>query len=288
MDSSINLNVQHLKMIEELISNNRISHAYLFEVDDYEYAMEFIKRMVKLLLCSNSNSLKNLNCDKCNVCRLIDNNSYPDLLTIEPDGNWIKKQQLKELQDEMNNKSLLGKKRIYIIKEAEKLNASSSNSLLKFLEEPADDIIAIFLTENRYLMLNTILSRCQIYNLKKQTYNIDEFSNENAEEFIEYLARKKNLFVVYKNLLDYIFVDKKKVKEVLTSVEKYFLFYLVNNEKKELFDESVYKMLKKIDLENMVNYVQIIETELQKLEYNVNFKIWIDNFISRIIGEVYD
>ena len=38
----------------------------------------------------------------------------------------------------------------YIIKNAERLNPSSANTILKFLEEPEDNIIAILLTNNRY------------------------------------------------------------------------------------------------------------------------------------------
>ena len=71
---------------------------------------------------------------------LIDNGNYPDLKIIEPDGNVIKKVQLLSLQEQFKNKSFLNNKMIYVIKEAEKLNDSSGNTILKFLEEPEEDI----------------------------------------------------------------------------------------------------------------------------------------------------
>ena len=64
-----------------------------------------------------------------------------------------------------------------IIKETEKLNASSANTILKFLEEPEDGIIAILLTDNRYHVLDTILSRCQILSLKENEFKLKKVSN---------------------------------------------------------------------------------------------------------------
>ena len=52
---------------------------------------------------------------------------------------------------------MLDNKRIYVIKEADKMNLFASNTLLKFLEEPVDDVIAILLTTNRYKIINTVL-----------------------------------------------------------------------------------------------------------------------------------
>ena len=60
---------------------------------------------------------------------------------------------------------------IYIIKNCEKLNSSSANCILKFLEEPEDDIIAILLTDNINMVLPTIKSRCQILNFKNNNSN---------------------------------------------------------------------------------------------------------------------
>ena len=175
-----------LSIINNIVKNDKVSHAILLEVDDCDTCMPFIKQIVKLILCKENNKdITKINCDKCNICKLVDMDNYPDLNIISTDGNWIKKQQLIDLQSDFNNKSLLNNKRIYIIKEAEKLNISSSNSLLKFLEEPEDDIIAILVTSNKYLLLETILSRCQIFNLKISDYILDDTLLDKVELFIE-------------------------------------------------------------------------------------------------------
>lgn len=277
------------KVISKIICNGKIPHALLFEMDDFDHGMIFAKNVAKIILCSkNDKSLSNINCGECNICNLIDSDKYPDFMIVSTESNWIKKQQLIDLQNEFNNKSLLNNKRIYVIKEAEKLNPSSSNSLLKFLEEPEDDIIAILLTKNRYLLLDTILSRCQIYNLKDNDYKIKEENRENTEEFIEYLIREKDFFVDYKYLSENIFIDRANTKILLYNIEKYFLSYLENNNSIEYSNSIVYKELSRISNEKIICYVKIFEFMKQKLEYNVNFKIWLDSFFAKIIGEIYD
>ena len=73
---------------------------------------------------------------------------YTELKIVKPNGQFIKKEQLLELQNSVLNKPVEANKIIYIIKNAERLNSSSANSILKFLEEPEDNIIAILLTDN--------------------------------------------------------------------------------------------------------------------------------------------
>lgn len=273
----------NLSVLEHIIINNRLPHAILLEVDDCNESLTTVKNIAKLILCNNKEkSLDGLKCSKCNICNLIDNDNYPDLKIISSDGNWIKKQQLLDLQADFNNKSMLDNKRIYVINEADKLNTSSSNSLLKFLEEPEDDIIAILLTTNRYLLLDTIISRCQIFNLKKLDYSIDQEYYDKTSNLLEYFNKKRNLFLDYKYLNEEIFIDKQNTKKLLTEIEKYFLSYLVG-----MTDEDISTRMKNVEIDDIILYVKIIEAEKQKLEFNINFKMWLDSFFSRIIGEVY-
>ncbi len=280
-------NINSLKVINDIIVKDKIPHAMLFEVDDCNEAIKCIKDIVKLIMCKEKDkNLHNLNCGKCNICNLIDTDNYPDLMIISTDSAWIKKQQLLDLQDEFNNKSLLDNKRVYIIQQADRLNPASENSLLKFLEEPEDDIIAMLITENRYLLLDTILSRCQIYNLKSNSLNIDNDIKDKVENLIEYFSKKKNLFVFYKDIFDNVLPDKNMALRVLSDVEKYFVYYLSNINDID-YSDSIFKAIKNIDVEDMVLYVKIIEKEKQKLEYNVNYKIWVDSFFAKVIGDVY-
>ena len=123
------------KTLINSVKNNKCSHAYLIDANGYSKSLDLAIAFAKYILCPNSYT----NCEKCencNQCQNIDNREFIELKIIEAEGQWIKKNQLEELQLEFSKKSVLGNKKVYIINESEKLNVSSSNSLLKFLEEP--------------------------------------------------------------------------------------------------------------------------------------------------------
>ena len=243
--------------------------------------MIYIYDFIKMILCDCLYQKIDKN---NNIVKLIDNNNYPDIKIIEPDGNWIKKTQLLELQKEYNNKSLLGKKRIYIINKAERLNSSSANTMLKFLEEPEEDIIALLITDNRYHVLDTILSRCQILNLKEDIYNIEK--EDEIMDLIECFINPNNFFLQYNYLMNKEIVDKTIFKEKLQKIEHIFINYLNCKFEKSLekAEEDLNVLLKKCDDKDIIKYISIIEEEIPKLEFNVNFKLWLDSFFSKLVG----
>ena len=283
-----------IKLLNNCLKNNYFVHAYLIEIDNYEDDFKYVLTLVKALLCENENinDLDNLNCNNCNICSLIDSDNYPDLYIIEGDDTTIKKEQIIKLEDEFKNTSLLKNKRIYIIKESEKMNDSSSNTLLKFLEEPNDNIVAILLTKDRYKLLPTIISRCQIISLKSSNIVVD---NSNMYlNLIRYLIDGEDLFLNYDSIIEEYFIgdDKDGNKKILKSnliihfnnVCNILMILFYSN----LIVEKEFKFLDKLDKKKILNIVDIIQRELIKLNYNVNSKIWLDSLYSKIIGGIYD
>lgn len=267
---------KYYDMIKNIVSFNKVSHAYLIEIDNYESDFNCILDFVKLILCEN-------NKDK-NIAELIDSGNYPDLKIIESDGNVIKKRQLIRLQEDFRNKSFLDNKMIYIIKEADKLNDSSGNTILKFLEEPEDDIVAILVTTNRYKVMDTILSRCQVLSLQDNNDNL--VVSDDIVDLIRFVINKNDLFVNYQYIIDNILPDKVVAKEVLNEVEITFVNYLnfLSNKEKFSCNEELIKLLSRIDVDKITDYIAIIEEELQKLEFNVNYKLWLDCLFAKLIG----
>ncbi len=104
---------------------------------------------------------KNVPCETCRNCKRIESGNYPNLFQIEPDGQFIKIDQIRELISGMTRTGFEEGRKIYIIHHADRLNNSSANTLLKFLEEPEGEVTAILLTEAYHSILPTIQSRCQ-------------------------------------------------------------------------------------------------------------------------------
>ena len=261
------------------IENNKISHAYLIELNDYEKDFSDILDFVKMILCNCSH--EDLQKDNSNICNLVDTGNYPDLKIVEPDGQWIKKNQLVEVMDEFQNKSFFNNRCIYIIKEAEKLNSSSANTILKFLEEPQDEIMAILLTKNRFQVIETILSRCQIMTLSN-CENL-EISFE-CKELLKAIFAEENLFTNYQNIVVNIMKDKNDAKRILNEISQVLIIYLnyLSDNNQEI-DSEILNLLNGKDMDKIVNILSIIEEEQAKLEYNINYKLWIDALFARII-----
>ena len=139
------------------ILNNHLSHAYLIDENNYENSFDMIMAFVKEIVCSDD--------VKKNICRRIDDGNYPEIMVISPDGMLIKKKQILDLQHEFAMSAFEGNRRIYIIRDADKMKTETANSMLKFWEEPENGIIAILMTNNFNSVLSTIISRCQIIRL---------------------------------------------------------------------------------------------------------------------------
>jgi DNA polymerase-3 subunit delta' len=300
------------KTLVQAILNNKISHAYLFETNEYYDSKNFIISFVKDIICNNNDDdLKD------NICKQIDNNEYIELKIINPQGLQIKKEEMLNLQDEFKSKPIEGKKKVYIINNAEKLNSSSANTILKFLEEPEEDIIAILVTSNRYQIIDTILSRCQLIaliNTKKtaSSSTFDKINNlvYNNSDLLEENQKKEQL----EHAIDFIsFYEEKKEETILfsnTEFMQYFitrdavvnafeimkLFYLdslkfITNTKIEIFNdyqEQILLVSRKNTVLSLIRKIKKIIKYIEKIKYNVNINLLIDRFIIELGDELDD
>ena len=196
-------------LLENSIKKDKISHAYLFETNNNPNSLDIVYSFVKELICPNDKK-----CDNCSICKRIDDGNYLDVKVINPDGLQIKKEQLLDLQDEFSKVSIENNKKVYIINECEKMNLQASNSILKFLEEPIDNIIAILVTNNIIKVLKTIISRCQVISLNKSNNKICDTSFENISYILTNNSSDREKFL----LLD---SNKEFMKDVLNFISYY-------------------------------------------------------------------
>ncbi len=134
----------------------RVSHAYLFSGIEGCGKRKTALAFVQAVFCGKEDA-----CGICPSCRKVAGGQHPDLHILEPDGAFIKIDQVRELQKELSYRPFEAPKKACIIDGAEKLNLSSGNALLKTLEEPPGNALMILITPERSAVLQTILSRCQ-------------------------------------------------------------------------------------------------------------------------------
>lgn len=278
------------KTLTNAVSKNTYSHAYLFETNDNEDAFEIALSFAKTLLCPN-NYTNNNKCVDCTQCQKIDRNIFSDIQIINPDGMWIKKEQLDSLQKEFSKKSIESNKKIYIINNAELLNVQASNSILKFLEEPEENIIAILITKNIYQLLPTIVSRCQIISLKKnnnQEKIIDEEIKEKLEyinNFVKYLEKEKiNAMLMTQKLWHDYFKERK---DYIVGYELILIYYkdILNfklNRKIELFSdykEEIEIIANNNTFNNLIYKINKVIELKEYIKVNANQNLLLDKLI---------
>lgn len=296
------------------IKNNKISHAYLIDTNNNEDAFDFVLSFVKVILCDNhySNSLK---CGNCKQCMRIDNGNYTEIKIIKPESTVIKKEQLLELQSEFSRTSLEGNRRVYIIRDCDKMNKQAANSLLKFLEEPDEGIIAVLLTDNINGVLSTIKSRCQIMRLakKKNDYSdnvLVNFANSccsSKEEVLEFLkndANKEKIdnilsFIDYyeENGLDILIIMKKmwyntfptredSLLAILLLINFYYDVLKYKFDIGEYFFAEYISLIEKIANNNtvlkLINKINVCIEARESLRYNLNVNLLVDDMVIKL------
>ncbi len=220
----------------------------------------------------------------------VDINNCPDIYIISPNGSFITKDQMLELQKQLKTTSQIYDKKIYIINECEKLNPQAANSLLKILEEPERDIFAFLITGNINKVMETIKSRCQILFLassiaQENVYqNIDESLLINIIEFIKNLEDKKYKSIAYINNIFDKSTEKNDFKTIINIVE-YFYMDCLNyflNKKIEYFinDEDLIKNIAtKNNLKSITNKILIANSSINRIDYNLNVNLLLDKVI---------
>jgi DNA polymerase-3 subunit delta' len=148
-----------IEFLKCVISRGKIPHAYLFA------GIPGIgKATTALALTGAVNCQQQIGgegCTQCPSCRQIAGGNFPDLHMIEPDGQNIRIEQIRDLNRTLAFKPLSGKYRVSIIRQAETMTEEATNSLLKTLEEPPQNNILILNVTEPQALSPTIVSRCQ-------------------------------------------------------------------------------------------------------------------------------
>ncbi|MEO3947935.1 DNA polymerase III subunit delta' [Gorillibacterium sp. CAU 1737] len=140
------------------VLHHSLSHAYIFNGPRGSGKRETAVWLAQAIYCMQGTGEP---CGECAECRKVAHGNHPDFHLLTPDGASVKIDQIRELQKDFAYRSTGARKKIYVIQQADRMTVQAANSLLKFLEEPVADVLALLLTENGQALLPTIRSRSQ-------------------------------------------------------------------------------------------------------------------------------
>jgi DNA polymerase-3 subunit delta' len=239
--------IGHFKIQEKIMSGlhrKRLSHAYLLQGPEGTGKEALAIQFAKLLNCEKNNSQI---CDSCSQCLKIEKLQHPDFRFIFPipskknlkeedlinaqiekaknpfkrivfsDKNtFIGIDTIRELKKESGFKTYEGRKKIYILSEADKLRPVAANAMLKLLEEPPANLLLILITSNIHKIIPTIKSRCQIMRFsqlpEEQIENIvTQYSPEAEKEHLKLIIRLSGFNI--KRVFDFLEFDVLEMRE---------------------------------------------------------------------------
>lgn len=153
------------------------SHAWLFVGPRGVGKWTTAKVMASALNCEDQG------CGLCLSCNKVSREIHPDVLLIEPEGNFIVLEQVRQIQQATSLKNFEGKTKVVIVDEVNRFTQEAANSLLKTLEEPPSDTVFILITSNLEAVLPTIISRCRQI----------QFKSIPSQEMVSFLIDRYNL-----------------------------------------------------------------------------------------------
>lgn len=147
--------------MQRAIGQGRIAHAYIFHGLEGTGKQAAALAFAAAVNCAAPHSDPADACGSCKSCGKIERGSHPDIVTVRPDGAFIRIKEIRELQSRMMYRPAEGRYRVSLVLEADRMNSPAANALLKTLEEPTGSNILVLVTARLHQLPPTVLSRCQ-------------------------------------------------------------------------------------------------------------------------------
>ena len=171
--------------------NNRLSHAYMLIGPESDRLKQAASELCAALLCPEPNAP----CGKCRDCRKVYAGVHPDVITVERQTDEKGRLSQAILVDQIRaitadayvapNEAI---RKVYVIRQAERMNTNAQNALLKALEEPPGHACFVLCTAAADALLPTIRSRCVRVDETDRSSELHQLSPL-AREYIELSAR---------------------------------------------------------------------------------------------------
>lgn len=182
--------VEHFR---NAIKINKISHAYILNGEQGMGKKMMAGAFAMTVQCEKQGEEP---CMECHSCKQFLSGNNPDIRWVSHEKpNTIS---VEDIRTQLNNDIVIRPyeyvHKVYIIDEAEKMTVASQNALLKTIEEPPAYAIILLLTANKDMLLETILSRCVVMDMKPvENERIVQYLRE-KEKTVEYRAREAVAF----------------------------------------------------------------------------------------------
>lgn len=155
------LHADHLAPLYEVLRRGQLPHALLF-VGQPEVTRDLTEFLAKIILCQGDP----VPCGTCDACKKMERGAHPDYHVIDADAEAsLKTAEVEALQARLALRAHSGSRTVYAVRGIDRATPVAANRLLKTLEEPPGEAVALLTARQLPRVLPTIVSRCQVYRL---------------------------------------------------------------------------------------------------------------------------
>jgi len=166
-----------------------LSHAYIVASQSDEARTQAEQAIAGAAVCSGTGGLKP--CGQCRDCRKVRDGVHPDVIHVsrvtDDKGKQKREIQVDQVREMIGQAQIMPNEaegKAFIVHEAETMNPSAQNALLKLLEEPPRGVVLILSTAAPAMLLPTIRSRCVEVNVNQEP---PALSAELRQDALDYL-----------------------------------------------------------------------------------------------------
>ena len=275
-------NEKLLKRLFGLLQDAEMPHAVLFEGSDNKTRSLFANEVAKGLVCTQNNKP----CNSCIACSKAENGNHPDIINV-CDGlssKTISVDRIREVREDAFIIPNESDRKVYILEDADNTTVQAANALLKVLEEPPASAFFILTCSSASVLLETIRSRCQIFCLQTEDYDLGNEKNcEIVVEVVEGLfkstafdlLRVSSLFLKDRVLfLDVLDVFSRIVYEAI-------IILSTNRDNKQTLEISK-RLASKFTCKALFALLEEISNFQKMAEQNCNMALLTTDFCSKL------
>ncbi len=202
-----------LSELRETLRMGRIPQAAIITGSNKAGQLEAAKLAGMAAVCSGDSPP----CGLCRDCRKAERGIHPDITVVEksPDRKILSVDEVRAVRSAAFVMPNEAARSVFILKDADAMNAQAQNALLKVLEEPPPTAVFLLLADNAELFLPTIRSRCAFISLASQDTEESEDAMATAERIFRAYSLNRN-----RELLEAVMpLEKKKRDEMAEIIE---------------------------------------------------------------------